>query len=620
MAAKRKTAPVAAPVPVAEAQGGSGYFSAVASNIKGGVSVALGPCTAVVSTRNRAGKTAVLDSVRLALTGAHPIGPHYADICGLTADGSAPNAALTGEASKATYAVGTGKRQGEHIVAGELAALTPEQRANLLPLSALRDLLTLGTAKAREELFRRFGAGATFTTAPAGLDESQNKLWTQALVYSPANSDPAEKLAAAGEWIRKEKRRVSGLIKGLEEEKSRLAQDATAHGVVTDDVLREADELHKRALAWEQAKGVREAKDAAHARLQEGIEQFTAMPEPETPEAFAARISALPEAEATRVAQARLERVKSEEPSNDAATFSAIVQMRRLMAQGEVCLCCARPGVENAQMLVERGEDLARQADAAHSAWRGLYAQVYAEACEADTIYAGLLKRERMALERSASTFAEMQRRLQAMGEEYKRLNALVQGTAGEDPGVTSAEAKSRLDALQTAKTLRVRQGEVAASIRTNKLLQEDLKAVESVIAETSQAMLVGIQTLAEASVNKWMPKGFKAALVLENADGKPECRWEVYGTDGRAHPRGAASGAEWSALAVAVACAWSEGSPIRILLIDDADLTGFSAENVRNLLEGVSKAVSDGRLTQALVAWSRPEEIPSEGWTVVSL
>ena len=165
-----------------------------------------------------------------------------------------------------------------------------------------------------------------------------------------------------------------------------------------------------------------------------------------------------------------------------------------------------------------------------------------------------------------------------------------------------------------------MRQGEVAASIRTNKLLQEDLKAVESVIAETSQAMLVGIQTLAEASVNKWMPKGFKAALVLENADGKPECRWEVYGTDGRAHPRGAASGAEWSALAVAVACAWSEGSPIRILLIDDADLTGFSAENVRNLLEGVSKAVSDGRLTQALVAWSRPEEIPSEGWTVVSL
>ena len=70
----------------------------------------------------------------------------------------------------------------------------------------------------------------------------------------------------------------------------------------------------------------------------------------------------------------------------------------------------------------------------------------------------------------------------------------------------------------------------------------------------------------------------------------------------------------------VAIACAWSDGAPYRFLLLDDTDIAGFSAENVRNLLTTVAAAVKEGRLTQAFVAWSRPAEIPDEGWSVVAL
>ena len=176
MAARKKTtaqAPTAAPSPVrvVTKPGSEGFFTNVRSNVKGGVDTRLYACTAIVSERNRAGKTAVLDSIRLALTGQHPVGPHFADLCELTADGSAPEAVLDGPHATGTFHVPNGRKSGDHALTGALAGFTGSA-AGLLPLSNLRDLLTLGTAKAREELFRRFGATGNIEV-PDGLDESQ---------------------------------------------------------------------------------------------------------------------------------------------------------------------------------------------------------------------------------------------------------------------------------------------------------------------------------------------------------------------------------------------------------------------------------------------------------------
>jgi hypothetical protein len=101
----------------------------------------------------------------------------------------------------------------------------------------------------------------------------------------------------------------------------------------------------------------------------------------------------------------------------------------------------------------------------------------------------------------------------------------------------------------------------------------------------------------------------FAARLVLDD-----DCRWGVLGRDGTPHGRGVASGSEWSSLAVALACAWTEGAPLRVLLLDDGDLGRFDPTHLAAFLSAVKGAVEAGRLTQAIVAWSRPNEIPS-GW-----
>ena len=228
----------------ADTEAADARFERVESNIKGGVQTRLGPCTAVVSPRNRAGKTAVLDAFRFALTASHPIGPHASDLTGLTADGSLPHAALRGAAFSAAY-FNKGKKSPTHEVTGPLATLTDEARKNLLPLTAARDLLSLGSAKAREALFARFGDGINAAPEPVGLDSQQKALYQQALAN--VSGDVVEKLAGAGTWIRSHKRALSEQLKSAEAEKDRLHAELASAGAATDDVVRA---LEAKLEAW----------------------------------------------------------------------------------------------------------------------------------------------------------------------------------------------------------------------------------------------------------------------------------------------------------------------------------------------------------------------------------
>ena len=635
MAARKKTtaqATQAAPsaIRTVEKEGDEGFFSHVRSNIKGGVDVPLYACTAVVSQRNRAGKTAVLDSVRLALTGSHPIGPHFADIVGLTGDGSAPQAVLDGKTGCATFSVPSGRKSGEHGLTGELASLKPSQVAGLLPLTALRDLLTLGTAKAREELFRRFGGEQATIPTPDGLDESQLVAWTAALASS-VSPDVTERLAAAGEYVRKQKRATSAEIRSLEEEAERLREAIAGEGAVTDDVLtdlREKLERHEKARA---ARSLEARKDLLHKDLNEGLEEFQRQTPPETQEEFDAACLEDPALANLRTKREAFDEAVAARDALPApnALAEAVLEVRNMtvrLAEGALqttCLCCATSGVSTPALLesVEKLEKRHAESKQARAAAEALVDSKRRALREAEEAAHQSKAREFAAWQIRVRNYGSLKERLRRLGEDYKlAVTAFESAVGGEVPAEDAETLKARLDKLLKVKVARERTSAIVGAVRRAKNDLDDLKAVETVVGETLASLIATVRTKAETAVNAWMPEGFKAALVLENAEGRPECRWEVVGTDGRSHPRGAASGAEWSALTVAIACAWSEGSQYRFLLLDDGDLAGFSADNVEHFLNTIGKAVKNGKLTQAFVAWSRPEEIPSEGWGVVSL
>jgi len=600
----------------------SSKFATLSSNIKGGVNVKLSPCTAIVSKHNRAGKTAVLDSFRFALTGTHPIGPHAADLAGLTADGSYPRAEMSALDGACSASFQKGKKSVNHVVTGPLAHLRDEERAVLLPLSATRDLLTLGSAKAREELFRRFGDGLDAMPQPKGLDEQQRALFQRA--YEAGSGDVVERLAAAGTWVRSHKRALSERLKAMEEEKSRLFGEASESGAVTDDVL---DALEAKLAQWEAYKmggTLRAHVDGLSATLNAMIDQFSALQAPISAEQLKAQFEAHPKLAAHMTETKKLLQLqdKLEADSGRLKLLSAVLTLRKAL-NGSACYVCATDFHGDVAGLVHGAEEaVSKEAERLV----GLKAEIAAQqkvvtAAEEEwfTIRDGMTHNWQI----STREYEQAKQRVKDTAEHFKREQekATAVGAIVSAPDESEESIKSRLDAAKLALARSDRGEEVSAAIRQLKDEQGDCKAVEVVLEHTLTKLLEGVREKAEEAVNRWMPVGFKASLCLESSDGKPECRWEVIGRDGQPHRKGALSGAEWAALSVAIACAWTSGeSHARYLLLDDADIAGFNPENLKATLDMISKAVREGDLTQALVAWSRPAEIPSEGWSVVEL
>jgi hypothetical protein len=619
---KPKTVTLDAPVPANPTRtvvktGTGGYFRKVESNVKGGVSVPLSTCTAIVSDRNRAGKTAVLDSIRLALAGGHPVGPHAADLAGLTADGSLPWAKLTGDKAEASIEFPSGRKTPKHELTGALADLTPEQQANLLPLVAMRDLLTLGTAKAREELFRRFGSAVSELSAE-GLNEAQTNLYQSLLAQT--KGDPVQRVTDAGTLVRSHKRALSERLKALEDEKSRLATDSA--GFLPPEEVKRLEDLLTAHDRYQQAANLRQTVEQQAAALNEAIEAFSALAQPQTEAEFKALQSMRPEYARLAELKAKVEALRAEatSTSSTARLLESITYLRRLLTQGTSCLVCNNAHVPNAADLLKTAEEMhARETE---SIRRAIEEKALAESALAvlTNEVEQMERAARAAWQQATMTYQQAQARLRAQADAYQQNKTVLESMGGSEvPALDPTTIRTKLDEARGALSQKERATSLAATIRQVKNEQADAKAVESVLAESMTQLAEGVKLKAQNAVNEWMPDGFRAVLQLEK-DGKPECRWEIVGSDGRPHPRGAASGAEWSALAVAIACAWSEGAPYRFLLLDDTDIAGFSAENVRNILHTVSEAVKAGRLTQAFVAWSRPGEIPEEGWSVVAL
>lgn len=575
------------------------FHRVYSASIKGGVDSKLGPCTAVVGA-NRAGKTAVLDAIRLALTGTHPVGAHYADLLALTG-GRPPDAHLVGVSAEAHATTPSGRKSLDVAHSGALSRLTPAQQAALLPLASIRDLLALGSDKAREAIFARFGT-ATAMPTPPGLDEAQTQLWLD-LASQAEGKDAASRLSSMGTLLRSQKLAFGKVAKTNEEEAEGLRATAPAIPPTKDEI----DALEKQladAMAYSRSESLRLQLRQASDSLSEAVGS------PEMPLPADVDLSGLAPID-TEIAQID-EQLQQAVRRHVGASLIDRIRGQIVSRATHSCVACAQPVSEAVVQALASTPSLEQAATAQVAQFNARRADLLA----AKSSLMELAQRTRLEAQKAQQHNANRTQKINMLQSVVTNLQSALRGVT--DCAVSVGEAQ---EALRAANEGRAMVGRIDDCLRRSRKAHrdaEDCKVLEKAASAILSQLVAGVASKAEAAVRKYLPsESFSARLALEDAEGKPACRWEVKGADGTYHPFGAASGAEWGALVVALGCAWTEGAPVRILLLDDADLAPLSPANVASLLEKVRERVEAGDLTQAVVAWCRPEEVP-ENWTVV--
>lgn len=522
-------------------------FTALLANVKGPVNITLGPKTAIVG-KNRTAKTSILDTIRLALTGKHPIGPHPVDLSELMP----PNAqrlhvAITGPSGEGRLLMEApdGKARKPKHTLDITPPLLPTHADNILPLDSVGELLRFGTKRAREALTRRFGVSDAIAT-PRGLSNEQLELWSEAQDEHP-ETDPALLLVEMSKWFRGEalarNKRAAQLEESIATRKARLADE-----VVGVELISDYEAKLKRAEAWERSQSLRDRKTTVDTRIVELRE-------------------------ALKVADA-------EAATGDAKrTETSLAVLRQLLGlcEGTTCALCKTTNVD----LAARRDEIQVMIDS-H-----------------DTT--------------ETNPRSDIVREIERLQAESAGLDAGLDDVPDDYTGLDADTLRETIATIRTATTIQARLQTDTKEMHRLQRSAEACKVLERESAKLLKGLLTNVADRAEDAVNRYMPEGFRAKLVVTDK----AVEWRVIGQDGHAHKRGGMSGSEYGSLVVAVACAWTEGSPLRVVLLDDIDLGPFDPDNIGTLLEALGTAVDRGDLTQVIVCWSRPNEIPA-GWHMV--
>lgn len=593
--------------PAHEETGGVSAFTQVRSNIKGGFDVKLAPLTAVVG-KNRSRKTAILDALRLALTGTHPIGSQPAKLMELVPRGSKElQVDLVSSDSHLKVRV-TGTRASatklERTVKGTLESLSQEHFDALVPNMALADLLKLSPLEARRAVFQRWGKLTSIPT-PAYLSTEQKARWEQGLRNVTADADLATQLTELPEIFRKTKlaaNRDAKTAKASAAELSRQVAEMLAAGGLSTSDLSRADSLRNQLALQIQVDGAREVEQ----QVLRDVERF----------------------------KVKLEKVPREVPAEmpepefgslggDAGKLPQLIERDRqkvellteLMEAGKKAECCplCRRGPVDPTLLNAVKARLAANEDKLRSAGPAKESEAHIVWREHQAMREKVLKlQQEVRLEH-----AELTGRLAGSKGAREQAEAM-RVLSGVEIEVPVEQLQTQVSVLERAKAFLASAEQAETSGRELELSGKDWGILEQEAGLLLTKAMDSVREEAEIAVNRYLPVGFEVKLRLEE-DGKPVCRWEVVGTDGDSHGLGAASGSEDTVLLVALACAWTEGAPVRVVLLDDRELGLMDPETLKATLGSLSARVRQGTLTQVVVAWTRPEEIP-DGWTRVNV
>lgn len=570
----------------------------VISTIKDGVDCRLGPCT-VITRPNRGGKTAILDAIRVALGASHPIGR----------DGSLLQLVPEPELGLRSAVYGNGELLAEAVIDAGMRRAKFTRHVSLpgdddlvVSSAEIEQLLSFGPARAREALCRRwYVTRAEHLEPPAELNEEQRGLWRVAATMrhepiavnvlsalsadfrgharTPVDTSPPPTPPPAEQEITDARTRLDAIVVAC------------------------ANRMRARLLAGQAE------------RLQSSLLESASAGE------VASVWAGREQAARTRVDVAQTEYVRVQTlwagSASNVQGVDVTVNARQIMLQrsDRTCICCGlQVDTLRLRSLLASGQDVQTAIHAEMASRHALLVAADAERTAARVDLEEVRQCQRLAAEAAAAR----QRQVEELATIRRVLRE--EGVSGEVHSASEDEA-ARHDAQTAYDTLLSRRTQAAhatAMVRREaeeRRLAAVYRVLERVAARRQVEVLAEVVNQAVATVNKYMPAGFAAMLDLDER----VCRWTVYGRDGAAHPQGAMSGAEESALRLGLLGAWAEGRPMRVLLLDDRDLLGLDPQNIAKTFEAVHAAVTRGDFTQAVVVWTRPNEVPHEGWTVVT-
>ena len=601
----------------------------------GGVTLWTGP--------NMSGKTGRLQAAKIAIMGpgGNSGGVKGSDLMRLAAPKAVGlYAGLVGPDGSCEIRVqtegGKAKQPEWPIFEGKFKDLTDAERANMMPMVSMGDLLDLGPDRGRRALVQRFGNVSSVPRPPALLEE-QAALWDTGLetvrANMPLDADASELLAALNKWFNNTKlergRQLKALEASLDERRDTLNTEG-AGAEMLDDLNKDLE----TAEAWERAAGTRAR--LAQIELQKAEYREKAKPFKLADDQRAQRDA---DAEARRVELKAV--IKEAEAAFDKAQADVADQEGRLTS-GKLW----QETLERAQKMIEKGAEAACPlcttkrvcftADGQHDEWelfdpsKVLSKRIMpAVTKRAESIQAarkvrasaevkvalarGELAKFEQQLSQARNADTEARNRLKAEAHRIQAVEFELQNLLKESnapltyAGPTSQELKAQINGLGESARARRQVEEETARLRKVEAERDLAKKLEIESKKLLAQLIRDVKSTAEASVNRYIVPGKKAEIDLEkNA-------WNVLDVHGQPRGKFEMCGFEKCSLVPALAGAYTEGSPARYLVLDDDDLRGFSRANLIALMQVLVKAIEDGLLTQVFMAhsWLVPEDAP---------
>lgn len=550
-------------------------FEKLITNVKGPrTEYDLAPCTVIVGP-NRAGKSTILDTIRLALTGKHPVGPHPVNLAHLAPpDAKQLFAELHARDGSLAWRMDfdtSGKaRKSKGVAAqGAWSTVSSELRGQSLVLDC-GDLAGFGTERMRRAVMERFG-DLDELPSPGALNQKQLDVW-QAAVDACPNGTPSERLARMQQWFKS-----TAKAKG-DDAKLKASTIETLRGYTAEvggaDVLAQLESQLELAREHERAVDDIARRDTLRSQLDD----------------INTAIALLEQVDVTQVRETLQQLAQRKTEVN--ARLTKARALADLFARADSgCPCCGNTGVDVHEM---------------RTALATAVADTQAELQR-------LSNEEQQQLgQLPDKQLAELHRQRE---ECQRNLERVEQVLPPDYSGPSAEHLQKQVDMIRTAHDNKRRLDEESEAM--HRLLDEQAtaKLLQQHVTTLLGQHLQRVQVAAENAVNAYMPEPFATALNIDDSS----CEWLMVGADGRPHPSGAYSGSEGGSLAIARALAWGEGAPFKLVLLDDVDLGVFDAERLAEVFAKFKKAVESKQLDQVIMAWNRPEEAPAD-WHIINV
>jgi len=584
------------------------YVQRLAANVKGKMDTELSPCTLLVG-KTGAGKTAIVDSVALALQGEARtvgLGKKVSELFGLAppdAEELYTTVTLSSGEVCQWATRGTPKTTEQRIAGGNG---TLEHPAGVFVSDVANSLMLGDTKKLQQAMLAATGAEIALSKVLKATPETLHGRLRSVMVAKEGSN--------LANWPEPPK--------AEDGEKQKKVAETAPHVITPSDVSKALTyiDAQKRAISKRlSVLGEAAETDEVIPLSEEELEQLRELEELDTK----LRLESSDPEQLQRLAQEAERRVVAIE-----------VQMRELSPMGTAGIEKLGQAYATLEMIRTTQKfllDKLNEAAAKHG--HDAVSVFTCPVCATQEVEAKTLQERFTAVDQKfaelAKVYEDQQQRSQRWGElkaekeqlqkEAERLTAKATKAESRMPAEKEADIGQRLNELRD-RNQRARQ-ESANKALVPELAQdiEDLKAIKEVIQKHLGDLVDAAAAVAEKRLNQFLPKNIRTRIVVKGTK-KDSIRIEA-AISGRPHRDfRLLSGGQRSTLIAAVAAAMipPEAPPVRILLVDEV---AMDSTVLRSLMNATAKSIAKGDgFGQALFCTTTWTGKAPKGWSMIQI